>query len=163
MITAAVVTHNSKGRLRIRIPSQKGNLGTLKSHGDQLATCPGILSIEVNPGTGSILLLHQTTVAAIEEFARARNLFSLVEQKSLRAPSAELRGTIGDTFKSIDRQVQSLTGGDLDLSGFAVGALIIAGSVQILSGNAGPLPWSAAYWYAYNLYSKKKVKVEEKK
>lgn len=156
MITAAVIAHKSKGRLRIRILSQRGNLAALKSQGDQLATCPGVLSIEVNPGTGSILLLHQTTVQEIAEFARSRNLFSLDEQKISRAPSAELRGNLGDTFKSIDRQVQSLTGGDLDLSGFAVGALIIAGSVQILSGNAGPLPWSAAYWYAYNLYSKTK-------
>ena len=156
MITAAAIAHNSAGRLRIRIPSQKGNLAALKSQGDQLATCPGILSIEVNPGTGSILLLHQTTVQQIAEFARSRNLFSLEEQKSSRAPSAELRGNLGDTFKSIDRQIQSLTGGDLDLSGFAVGALVVAGSVQILSGNAGAIPWFAAYWYAYHLYSRTK-------
>jgi Heavy metal associated domain 2 len=156
MTPAAVIAHTSTGRLRIRITSQRGNLAALKSHGDQLATCPGVLSIEVNPSTGSILILHQTTVQEIAEFARSKNLFSLEDQKRLRVPSAKLRGNLGDTFKSFDRQVQSLTGGDLDLSGFAVGALIIAGSVQILSGTAGPIPWSAAYWYAYNLYSKTK-------
>ncbi len=156
MIPAAVVAHSSSGRLRIKIASQRGNIVALKSQGDQLATCPGILSIEVNPGTGSILLLHQTTVKEIAEFARSRNLFSLEEQKGSRVPSAALHRNIGDTFKSVDRQIQNLTGGDLDLSGFAVAALIIAGSAQILSGNAGPLPWSAAYWYAYNLYSKTK-------
>lgn len=156
MIPSAVIAHASTGRLRIRIPSQKGNLAILKSEGDQLAACPGVLSIEVNPGTGSILLLHQSTVHEIAEYARSRNIFSLEEQKSPRLPSAKLRGNLGDTFKSIDRQVQNITGGDLDLGGFAVGALIIAGSAQILSGNAGPLPWSAAYWYAYNLYLKTK-------
>ena len=156
MISAAVIAHASNGRLRIRISSEKGNLAVLKSQGDQLATCPGILSIEVNPGTGSILLLHQTTVQKIAEFARSRNLFSLEDQKRSRVPSAELRRDLGGTFKSIDRQIQNLTSGDLDLSGFAVGALVIAGSVQILSGTAGPIPWSAAYWYAYNLYSKTK-------
>jgi hypothetical protein len=156
MIPFAVIAHASTGRLRIRVPSQKGNLPALKSQGDQLAACPGILSIEVNPETGSILLLHQTSVKAIAEYARSRNLFSLEEQKGSRVPSAALRRDLGDTFKSIDRQLQNLTGGDLDLSGFAVGALVIAGSMQILSGTAGPLPWSAAYWYAYNLYSKTK-------
>jgi len=156
MIPAAVIAHSSSGRLRIRISSQRGNLTALKFQGDQLATCPGILSIEVNPGTGSILLLHQTTVQEIAEFARSRNLFSLKEQKGSRAPSAALRRNLGDTFKSADRSIQNLTGGDLDLNGFAVAALIVAGSAQILSGNAGPLPWSAAYWYAYNIYSKTK-------
>ncbi len=156
MIPDAVIAHASTGRLRIRISSQKGNLAALKSQGDQLAACPGILSIEVNPGTGSILLLHQTTVHEIAEYARSGNLFSLQEQKDSRVPSANLHRNLGETFKSVDRQIQNLTGGDMDLSGFAVGALVIAGSVQILSGNAGPIPWSAAYWYAYNLYSKTK-------
>lgn len=156
MIPDAVIAHASTGRLRIRISSQKGNLAALKSQGDQLAACPGILSIEVNPGTGSILLLHQTTVQEIAEYARSGNLFSLQEQKDSRVPSANLHRNLGETFKSVDRQIQNLTGGDMDLSGFAVGALVIAGSVQILSGNAGPIPWSAAYWYAYNLYSKTK-------
>jgi hypothetical protein len=156
MIPAAVIAHSSAGRLRIRILSQKGNLAALKSHGDQLAACPGILSIEVNPGTGSILLLHQTTVREIAEYARSRNLFSLEEQKSSSAPSAELRRNLGETFKSFDRQIQALTGGDMDLSGFAIAALVIAGSAQILSGKAGGIPWFAAYWYAYHLHSKTK-------
>lgn len=156
MIPAAVIAHASSGRLRIRVLSQKGNLAALKSQGDQLAACPGVISIEVNPGTGSILLLHQTTVQGIAEYARTRNIFSLEEPKNSRVPSVKLRRNLGDTFKSVDRQMQNLTGGDLDLRGFAVGALVIAGSVQILSGTAGPLPWSAAFWYAYNLYSKTK-------
>jgi hypothetical protein len=156
MTPSAVIAHASTGRLRIRIASQKGNLGALKSQGDQLAACPGILSIEVNPGTGSILLLHQTTVHEIAEYARSRNLFSLEEQKSPRVPSAELRRNLGETFKSVDRQIQNLTGGDLDLSGFAMAALVVTGSAQILTGNAGAIPWFAAYWYAYHLYSRTK-------
>ena len=164
MIPDAVIAHASTGRLRIRIPSQKGNLAVLKSQGDQLAACPGILSIEVNPGTGSILLLHQSTVREIAEYARSRSLFSLREQKGSRAPSAGRRRNLDETFKSFDRQIQDLTGGDMDLSGFAAAALIVAGSAQILTGNAGPIPWSAAYWYAYNLYTRAtRAKEGEKK
>jgi hypothetical protein len=156
MIPNAVIAHSSKGRLRIRITSQKGNLTALKSLGDQLAACPGIISIEVNPGTGSILLLHQSTVQEIAEYARSRNLFSFDEQKSSKVPSAELRRNLGDTFKSVDRQIQNLTGGDMDLSGFAMAALIVSGTAQILTGNAQAIPWSASYWYAYHLYSRTK-------
>jgi len=156
MIPAAIIAHDSSGRLRIRVPSRKGDLAALKSLGDQLAACPGIISIEVNAGTGSILLLHQTTVQEIAKYARERNLFSFGNQSISKVPSAELRRNLGETFKSVDRQIQSLTSGDMDLSGFAVAALVVAGSVQILSGNAGAIPWFAAYWYAYHIYSRTK-------
>ncbi len=156
MIPDAVIAHASKGRLRIRIPSQRGHLDALKAAGDQLASFPGIISIEVNPGTGSILLLHQTTVDEIAGYARSKNLFSLVEQKGSSLPSVDIRRSLGETFKSVDRQIQNLTDGDIDLSGAAVAALVVLGSVQILSGNAGAIPWFAAYWYAYHLYSRTK-------
>jgi hypothetical protein len=154
MIPDAVIAHASSGRLRIRLLSQKGNLGALKSLGDQIASCPGILSIEVNPATGSMLLIHQTSVHAISEYARSKDLFSLQEQKSPKVPSADIRRSLGETFKSVDRQIQNLTDGDMDLSGFALAALIVAGTAQILTGNAGAMPWFAAYWYAYHLYSR---------
>ena len=154
MIPDAVIAHASRGRLRVKIPSQRGNLVALKSCGDQFASCPGVLSIEVNPATGSMLLIHQTTLAEIAEYARSKNLFVLKEQKSSKEPSESVRRNVGETFKSLDRQIQSLTGGDLDLNGFAFAALIIAGTAQILAGNAGPIPWFAAYWYAFHLYSR---------
>lgn len=154
MIPDAVIAHVSTGRLRVKIPSQKGNLAALKSQGDQFAACPGVLSIEVNPVTGSILLIHQTTVSAIVEYARSKNLFSLEEQKGPKVPSADLRRDLGETFKSVDRQIQNLTDGDMDLRGAAFAALIVMGSAQILTGNGGAIPWFAAYWYAYHLYSK---------
>jgi hypothetical protein len=154
MIPDAVIAHASKGRLRVKIPSQRGNLGALKFYGDQFASCPGVLSIEVNPATGSMLLIHQTSVVELAEYARSKNLFILKEQKSSKEPSADLRRNIGETFKSIDRQIQSLTGGDLDLSGVALAAMIVAGTAEILVGNAGPIPWFTAYWYAFHLYSR---------
>jgi hypothetical protein len=154
MIPDAVIAHASTGRLRVKIPSQRGNLGALKSYGDQLAACPGVLSIEVNPVTGSMLLIHQTTVDEIATYARSKDLFSLEEQKGPKAPSADLRRNLGEAFKSIDRQIRSLTDGDMDLRGAALAALIVMGSAEILAGNAGPIPWFAAYWYAYHLYSK---------
>jgi hypothetical protein len=71
-------------------------------------------------------------------------------------PSAEIRRDLGETFKSVDRQIQNLTGGDMDVSGFAVAALIVAGTAQIMTGNAGAIPWFAAYWYAFRLYTRTK-------
>jgi hypothetical protein len=95
-------------------------------------------------------------VQEIAKYARERNIFSFGNQSISKVPSAELRRNLGETFKSVDRQIQSLTSGDMDLRGFAVAALVVAGSVQILSGNAGSIPWFAAYWYAYHIYSRTK-------
>ena len=156
MIPNAVIAHSSTGRLRIKIPSKKGNLAILKSYGDQLAACPGVLSIEVNPETGSMLLIHQTTVSEIAAYARSKNLFSLQEPKGPKVPSAGFRRNLGGTFNSFDRQIQNLTDGDMDLSGLALAALIVAGTAQIVTGNAGAIPWYSAYWYAFHLYSKTK-------
>jgi len=156
MIPDAVIAHASTGRLRIKIPSQKGNLAALKAHGDQFAACPGVLSVEVNPGTGSILLIHQTTAQEITEYARSKNLFSLVEQLNAAAPSSELYKNLGETFKGFDQEVRKLTSGDMDLTGLVIAALVVVGSAQILSGSARAIPWSAAFWYAYNLYAKRR-------
>jgi len=156
MIPEAVIAHSSTGRLRLKIPSQKDKLAALKTLGDQIAACPGILSIEVNSSTASMLLLHQTSVDKIAEYARSKNLFSIHEQKSTKEPSAKLRRNIGETFNNFDRQIKSLTDGEMDLNGIAFAGLIVAGTAQLLSGNAGAIPWFAAYWYAYHLYSRSK-------
>jgi len=154
MIPNAIIAHASVGRLRIKIPSQRGNLDALKSSGDQIAACPGILSIEVNPATGSMLLLHQTSVREIAEYARLKGLFSLQEQRDPKAPSANVRRNVGETFKRFDEQIQSLTDGEMDLRGFVGAGLVVAGTAQILTGNVGAIPWFTAYWYAFHMFSR---------
>jgi hypothetical protein len=156
MIPEAVIVHSSTGRLRIKIPSQRGNLQALKSCGDVLAACSGVLSIEVNPVTGSVLLIHQTTVDEIAGYARSQTLFTLEGKKVTKEPSGSLRKDLGSAFSSFDRQIQKLTDGELDLNGFATAALIVAGTAQLVTGNGVAIPWFAAYWYAFHLYTRSK-------
>jgi hypothetical protein len=157
MIPDAVIAHASTGRLRIKIPSQKGNLAALKSQGDQLAACPGILSIEVNPVTGSMLFLHQTTITAISEYARSHELFTLQEQSRYpTANPANFRRDIGQTFKNVDRQVQTMTSGELDLGGLVIAVLVGTGVMQILAGNAAAIPWYVAFGLAYSIFLQSK-------
>jgi hypothetical protein len=157
MIPDAVIAHASTGRLRIKIPSQKGNLAVLKSQGDQVAACPGILSVEVNPLTGSMLFLHQTTITAISEYARSHELFTLQEQSRYpTANPANFRRDIGQTFKNVDRQVQTMTSGELDLGGLVIAVLVGTGVMQILAGNAAAIPWYVAFGLAYSIFLQSK-------
>jgi hypothetical protein len=155
MIPDAIIAHESSGRLRIKIPSYRGDAGVLAASRDHLSQCPGLISVEINPTTGSMLFLHQTSTAAIFEYAHAKNVFTRkVPAPAMHEKSPALQKNMADTFKGFDRQIRSLTDGDMDLRGFAFAALAISGMFQILRGNAGALPWHAAFWYAFNIFPK---------
>ena len=155
MMPDAIIAHESSGRLRIKIPASRGDVGVLAAYRDHLSQCPGIISVEINPITGSILLLHQTSVAAIFDYAQEKGFFTqMVVSPATRKKSPALQKDMAETFKGFDRQISSLTDGDMDLRGMAFAALAISGISQILRGNAGALPWHAAFWYAFNILPK---------
>ena len=155
MIPDAFIAHESSGRLRIKIPASRGNAGLLAAYRDHLSQCPGIISVEINPITGSMLFLHQTSAAAIFDYAHAKNVFThKVLSPAANKKSPALQKDMADTFKGFDRQIRSLTDGDMDLRGMAFAALAISGISQILRGNARALPWDAAFWYAFNIFPK---------
>jgi len=74
MIRDAVVSHNSPGRLRVKIAALKGDVGALTACKEQFAQCPDISAVEVNETTGSMLFLHETSMAVIAEYA-GRKIF----------------------------------------------------------------------------------------
>ena len=52
------IIHQVPGRIRMKIPSAKGNEAQLQSYKDVLGLIPGVEDIEVNPVTGSIILKY---------------------------------------------------------------------------------------------------------
>ncbi len=161
MIPDAVMTHASQGRLRIRIPSKKGDEESLIFYRKQFAECPGIFSVEVNPVTGSMLFLHTTSIPAIAEYARSKSLFTV--QEKLLNPGmkpSNLRQNITETFEGLDKKIQSMSDGAVDLGGFAFVVLVGAGMIQILAGNAAALPWYVAFGFAFTIFQVSKESVK---
>ena len=157
MIRDAVVAHSSPGRLRIKIASLKGDEGALAACRDQAVQCPGVVAIEVNPVTGSMLFIHQTSVAAIAEYARVKDLFSLEEQKQVqRSGHRKLHENITETFEGFDRKIKSLTDGEMNLGGLAFAVMLGVGTLQLLRGNSHLPPWNVAFWYAFSIFLKSK-------
>lgn len=153
----AIVSHSSRGRLRVKIASLKGDEGALAECKNQFAQCPGIVAVEVSPVTGSMLFLHQTSNDAIAEFARTKELFFLQQGGQIeRRSSGNLHQNITETFKGMDEKIKSLTDGEMNMGGLAFAVLLGAGFIQIMSGNAGALPWYGAFWYAFNIFLKSK-------
>ena len=52
------IAHQVPGRIRMKIPSAKGNPEQLELYKETLGLIPGIEGIEVNPDTGSIVLRY---------------------------------------------------------------------------------------------------------
>lgn len=151
MLPHAYISHQTTGRLRIKIPSKKGDQRYLTGVKERFSGFEGIENIELNPLTGSILIIHKVNRERIAEYAMANNLFSL---KGLNSYPAGLQQRISGTFKGMDTQLKKFTGGEIDIGGMAFLVLLGAGIYQISMGNLTAVPWYAAFWYALNIFLK---------
>ncbi len=147
----AILRHQSPGRLRLQIPSQKRNGHFFQSVMDSLSNLSGVERIEINPVTGSILMIHSTDVEKIAQYARENGLFEI---ESGRRPISSFHQAAVKAFHTLDRQVKGLTGEGINLGALASIALIGAGTYQILRGNFAAIPWYTAFWYGLNLFLK---------
>jgi hypothetical protein len=151
MIPEAYVSHQTTGRLRIKIPSRKKDQAYLTGLKERLSGCEGIETVDVNPLTGSILINHKVNSETIAQYALANDLFSL---KGIASFPAGLQRRISGTFKGIDTQLKTFTGGEIDIGGLAFLVLLGAGIYQLSIGNITALPWYGAFWYALNIFLK---------
>jgi hypothetical protein len=150
-IPDAFLSHRISGRARLKIPSKKGDFHYFESLKEQLSKCSGIETMEVNPVSGSILIVHASDVEKIAEYARNKNIFNL---KNNRSNSADLHSTVSKSFKDINGKIRGITGGDMDIAGAAFLTLLGLGIYQISRGNFAAPAWYTAFWYALNIFLK---------
>ncbi|HVP79314.1 MAG TPA: hypothetical protein VMV04_15625 [Thermodesulfobacteriota bacterium] len=152
--SVAILSHQSPGRLRLRIPSKKGDGLFFQSLKDQLSTLSGVERIDVNPVTGSILLVHSIDAEKIAQFAREKGLF---ETQWGSTKTSYLHQEVTKAFNILDERTKGFTGGGINLGAMASLALIAAGTYQVFRGNFAAIPWYTAYWYGLNLFLKSKA------
>lgn len=73
----AHIEHELPGRLRLRIPSRRGDRPFFEAAARRVAELAGVRSLRANPLTGGMLIEHATTTGAIASFAREHELFDL--------------------------------------------------------------------------------------
>jgi hypothetical protein len=149
----AYVHHRTAGRLRVRVPSRKGDAEYFSAVGDRFADCEGVERIEVNPATGSVLLIHHTDGESLAEYARAHELFDTKEEE--HSPT-DFHRQLGERLSGLNNGLKGLTGSGTDLWDLTFIGLLGAGAFQIISGNMTAIPWYSAFWYALGVYSKSK-------
>lgn len=161
MLPEAKVSHHSSKRLRIRIPSRKGDWNYFKSVGDKLVEYQDFDVLQLNPVTGSVLFIdEQLDVDGLETYAEEQGLFDLRRKALGTVPlSRRIAEPLSDTNSFLSRT----TGGFLDLPGAAFLLLLGVGLYEIVRGNFRTPPWYTAFWYAFGVFTKSIVDKASKK
>jgi hypothetical protein len=149
----AHISHQTKGRLRIKIPAKKGDQLFFASLKDSLAKLKDISEIRTNHVTGSALILHSSDTASIRKFAEEGNLFKMIDT-AISHP--RISRSMYHGFKDLDRTIRSATGGELDVPSVAFLSLIGMGIYDLSRGNIAAPAWYTAFWYALNIFLKAK-------
>lgn len=142
----AYISHASPGRLRVRVPSRKGNEDYFARVRNEFSGVQGVSQIVTNPVTGSILVIHSIAPKTIDALLRAGNL----------VPPQNLHPQVSRTYEMFDHRVRSFIGRGIDIGALASVALFVAGSYQITKGNFTAIPWYTAFWYGLNVYLRSK-------
>lgn len=148
----AQVSHKIAGRLRVRIPSRKGDAKYLDSIKNEFSGIKGINGVEVTPLTGGVLFhLGDISVKALAEHALSCGFFRL--QEPVASPVG-LQQRLTGAFEGFNDKMKSFTGGELDIAGLSFLFLVGAGVYQIRKGNFAAPAWYTAFWYALNIFLK---------
>lgn len=151
MVPEARVVHATTRRLRVRIPSKKGDSSYFSLIKESLGSCPGIETIEVNPLTGSVLLIHDTDAAKIANYAAGNELFRFRPWKGSRKTLFE---SVEEILGQVNRRLKRVTGGEFDIPSLFFVILLISGIHQVARGNLGAPAWYTAFWYAFGIFSR---------
>jgi hypothetical protein len=150
------LSHMSSGRIRLKIPSKKGDEALFSEMKTWLSGVPGVERVEINPSTGSVLIIHSLNQEMVGEFIKTYNLSPLQNKKSNLPQSFNFHRELTSAFDTLDHQVKGHTGGGVNIGALAFLALVGAGTYQIAKGNFAAIPWYTAFWYALNLFLKSK-------
>ena len=161
------IAHQVPGRVRMKIPSAKGNAELLQQIGDTFSQIPGIEKITVNPVTGSLVLHYDTDQhddfhGGLQHHYRQHGhtpptteldgLASKIEEEAefLAEHSASARAVV-DFFKSVDRNVKSATNNNVDLKILLAGGIILFTVFEVGATAATPV-WVTLALFAMNHY-----------
>jgi hypothetical protein len=152
MMPEAFVSHCTPKRLRLKIPSHKGDVSYFSDLKETYSGVQAFESVEVNPLTGSILFVSEAIdLEAIAKRGEGAQLFQLPVTPPGPVPVAE---KVVASLRSANQDIHRFTGGDIDLAGIAFLTLIGVGIYQISRGNVGAMPWYTAFWYAFGVFTK---------
>ncbi len=156
--TSAYVAHALPGRLRLRIPEQRGNDAYFADLCERLSNRREFTAVTANAMTGGILL-HLAPGVAIPEVAAAATALSLFDVQSAAVPPARpptSRNALtaaSVSFKGADRLIAEASGGFLDLRSILF-LLLLAMAIRQISRGHFMVAGFTPLWHAVNMMMK---------
>ena len=149
----AYISHFSKGRLRLRIPSKKRDKAFWGRLQATLSGLKGMEQVRINPVSGSLLLLYHNPVEIPERIkALGKKSFHYRRKESFSAKDNSITRTMTGTFHRLNTRIRRFTKGELDVSTLSFLALTGVGIYQISRKNITAPAWHTAFWYALNIF-----------
>jgi hypothetical protein len=147
MTPVAHVSHQVAGRARIKVPDRRRDDGYFAQLGERLASCPGVVRVEVNAITASALIVHDTDLASLAAWAETNALFALREDAA-NAPTLAL--SLARQGEVLDTALRTGSGGTLDLASLGFALLMGLALFQMTQGEV-LAPAATLAWYAVTL------------
>jgi len=151
---SAYVKHRLPGRVRLKIPQKKGDVGYFDRIAKLFANCPGITQLQLNPAAASVLICHtaETQLGNITDFAQANALFTVAEppEESVPKPQLPIATLTSVKLGRLDESLMDFSQGRLDGRSLVLLALIGLAAHQIIQGKV-MAPATTLLWYALEL------------
>ena len=148
----AHIGHQTPERIRIKIPSRRGDEAYFLSVKERLLKDGTLGSVRVNSETASVLVTGAPPdLERIASIGEKNALFQL----ETSVPKVEsLSSRIVAPVRNLGRSIDRFSGGELDLAGAVFLGLIGWGVMQLVRGNFVAPPWYVAFWYALGVFTR---------
>ncbi|HVO95091.1 MAG TPA: hypothetical protein VMT22_19710 [Terriglobales bacterium] len=149
----AFVSHVSQGRVRVKIPAKKNDRGYFSELKNHLVPLPGVVKVETNSVTGSVLVLHSLDLKSLDDlktmsqYPEMMGLFKLAEPQT---GNVSFGRDLAGAFAGLNETVKGVTGGVVDLPTCGILGLLGLGIWQISRGEVA-VPAVTALWYASSI------------
>jgi hypothetical protein len=147
-LSDARVAHALPGRVRIRIAARQRERAYFDDVARALAECDGVRDVRASALTGSVLVIHTTTLEAIAAFGAQRGLFALAPGAHEVALARERSWPIAKNAKNAKHD--PLARSDTRARRLSA-SLASLGALQTVRGQV-MAPALTLFWYAYDAW-----------
>jgi Heavy metal associated domain 2 len=152
MLPVATISHQTSGRIRLRISAKRRDAAYFSALQEELRHCPGVLGVESNPLTGSVLIHHRSAPRALIDYAQERQLFSTRPWEDAKSPPSRFSDRLSGRFAKLNQTLGDHTRGEIGLSDVAVLSLVGLSLFQIFVKKKVLPTGVALLWYATSLH-----------
>ena len=132
--------HVSPGRVRLLVPSLRGDKGTAATLAEKLATLQGVRSAQVSPISGSVLIhFSEAAVDPALLFGATVRLLGLDDELN-RSPRPVVVKELQSMLECANRAVYDRTAGAIDFSSAVLILLVALGTKKLLTKEATSMP-----------------------